>query len=130
MKSTLPMSFRIAACPEISDQGHEWSFYVINDSNVPLDRIVLETFEHEWGIHSDISHPNVEITNVASGAHAFLWREKDNEFRMLLYLCVHSGEGETRYYVKFPTLYSRRNELPLLDELNKSGWAAPAVLLP
>ena len=44
---------RVAACREALDDGKEWSFYLLNDSNAPLDLAVLYEIGYEWGNWGD-----------------------------------------------------------------------------
>jgi hypothetical protein len=42
-------------------------------------------------------------------------------------LRVRSGEEDARFFVKFPTLYHRKKDLPVVDGLDKPGWAGSAT---
>jgi hypothetical protein len=70
----------------------------------------------------DAVHPNVEVTNVAGGAHVLIWRDNDHELRMWLALAVRIDDRETDFLVEFPMLYRSKGDLPLVERLGKPGW--------
>jgi len=73
---------RVAACPEAVGDDNEWSFYLLNDSCMPLDEVVLTTFGHEWGDFGDAGHPDMKLVNVRPGESVLIWRGNDEELRM------------------------------------------------
>lgn len=113
---------RVAACPEMLGDDKEWSVYLINDGSRTLERVLLKTFGHEWGDFGDAIHPNVEVTDVAPGTHALIWRDNDHELRMWLTVAVRIDGDETDFLVEFPMLYKRKGQLPLVEPLGKPGW--------
>lgn len=60
------------ACREALDDGKEWSFYLINDRNVPLDSAVLNQISYEWGDLGNNQPADVQVTGLAAGAHALI----------------------------------------------------------
>jgi hypothetical protein len=119
---------RVVACPETFDDGKSWSFYLINDGDAPLDAAVLETFGHEWGDFGDSVHPDVKVTDLASGKSTLIWRDNDEELRMWLTLKVHVAACEAELLFEFPMLYRRRNGgLPIVQSLGKPGFAVAAA---
>ena len=75
---------RVAACREAIDDGKEWSFYLINDSDAPLDSAVLCAIGYEWGDYGNSEATDVNITGLAPGAAALIWRDDGSgaELRM------------------------------------------------
>jgi hypothetical protein len=117
---------RVVACPEALDDGKEWSFYVINDGDAPLDSVVLKRFGHEWG-DGDVGHstdPNVTVSDLAPGHYASIWRDNDEELRMWMTLEVHAGTRMAEVLIEFPMLYRRRSGagLPIVEGLGKCGY--------
>ena len=114
---------RIAACREALGDGKSWSYYLINDSNVPLDSAVLDEISYEWGDTGNRERVNVNVTGLAAGAHALIWRDDGSgaELRMDLALRVRMGDREARLLFEFPMLY-KKTDLPLVAGLDKPGW--------
>ena len=123
MKKSEPIRCRVAACREQLDDGKEWSFYLINDSDRPLDSVVLNELHYEWGDWGNSEPADVHVAGLAAGAHALIWRDDGSgaELRMNLLLLVRMGDREVRLAFEFPKLY-RKTDLPLVDGLGKSGW--------
>jgi hypothetical protein len=119
---------RVIACPERLDDGNEWSFYLINDSNVPLDSAVLYSVSYEWGDWGRSDKASVRVTALAPGAHALIWRDDGSgaELRMELSLRVHACGRDTTLRFEFPKLY-RLQHLSVMDGLGKTGWPVSAV---
>jgi hypothetical protein len=113
---------RVAACLEPLGDGKEWSIYLLNDSAVTFDRVVLQTFGHEWGDAGPAVHPNVEFGDVRPGTAVLLWRDNDDEVRMWLTLAIRVGDRAMRLLTEFPMLYRRKQSLPLVEGLGKCGW--------
>jgi hypothetical protein len=118
-----PICCRVAACRESLDDGKEWSFYLINDSDLTIDLAVLNNVGYEWGDWGNNEITNVRITNLLPGAHAIIWRDDGNgvELRMELTLLLQVRGREMRLQFEFPKLY-RRSNLPIIDILGKPGW--------
>ena len=121
------MRCRIAACREALDDGNEWSFYLINDSAFVLDLAVLHEVQYEWGDIGNSETTDVRVANLATEAHALIWRDDGSgaELRMdfLLCVCAHGRERELRF--EFPKLYLKRNLDPVAG-LGKPGYTAAA----
>ena len=121
---------RVAACLEPGADGKEWSFYVLNDSQVPLDRVVLKTFGHEWGDDGPAIQLDVEVNHIAPGGNALIWRDNDDEMRMWLTLLIEAGGRKAQHMFEFPMLYKRKGQLPMVAELGKPGWVVSATGTP
>jgi hypothetical protein len=72
MENSDPIRCRVAACRETLDDGKEWSFYLINDSNAPLDLAVLYDISYEWGNWVNSQVADVRVTGLTPGAHALI----------------------------------------------------------
>ena len=118
---------RIAACREALDDGNEWSFYLINDSAFALDLAVLYEVQYEWGDIGNSEATDVRVTNLATEAHALIWRDDGSgaELRMdfLLRVCAQGREVALRF--EFPKLYLKRN-LDQIAALGKPGYEVVA----
>ena len=127
MKNSEPIRCRMAACHEALDDGKEWSFYLINDSNAPIDLAELYTIGYEWGDWGNSEATDVRVTNLAPGANALIWRDDGSgaELRMELSLRVQVRGCEVRMQFEFPKLYLQSN-LHLVDGLGKPGWQVAA----
>ncbi len=123
MKKSEAIRCRVAACREALGDGKEWSFYLINDSDALLDSAVLNQISYEWGDSGNSEAADVQVTGLAVGAHALIWRDDGSgaELRMELSLLVRMGDREVRLLFEFPKLY-RKTDLPLVDGLGKPGW--------
>ena len=123
MQGSKPIRCRLVACREMLNDGKEWSFYLINDSDAPLDSAVLNQISYEWGDFGNSEPAAVRVTGLAAGAHALIWRDDGSgaELRMDLSLLVCMGEREVRLAFEFPKLYIQRN-LRLVNGLDKLGW--------
>ena len=120
---------RIAACRESLDDGNEWSFYLINDSDAPLDSATLDRIDYEWGGMGNSEAANKRVTGLEPGAHALLWRDDGDgaELRMELSLRVQTRDREVRMQFEFPKLY-RLRDLPVIDGLGKPGYQVAAAV--
>lgn len=116
---------RLAACRESLGDGREWSFYLLNDGDAPLD-VVVKSFGHEWGDYGGVVHPGVVVTGVPAGGHARIWRGDDDEFRMWLALVVRTGDREVDLLFEFPLLH-RRRALPVVAGPDLPGLVISAV---
>jgi hypothetical protein len=123
MSQIKPIRCRIAACREALDDGKEWSFYLINDSDAPLDSAVLNQVGYEWGDWGSSEAADIHIAGLAAGGHALIWRDDGSgaELRMDLSLLVRVGDREVRLLFEFPKLYLKSN-LPVIVGLGKPGW--------
>jgi hypothetical protein len=123
MTTSAPIRCRVAACREILSDDNLWSFYLINDSDAPLESVVLNQVGYEWGDLGNSASANVRITGLAAGAHALIWRDDSSaaEVRMDLSLTVRMGNREARLLFEFPKLYLQK-KLPLVEGLGKPGW--------
>jgi hypothetical protein len=123
VQSSDPIRCRVAACREALDDAKEWSFYLINDCDTPLDSAVLDQISYEWGDSGNSEAANVHVTGLAAGAHALIWRDDGSgaEVRMDMSLLVRRRDREVRLLFEFPKLY-RKTSLPLVDGLGKPGW--------
>jgi len=130
MDAVVPLRCRVAACPESRDDGKEWSFYLVNDTSLPFDRVVLKTFGHEWGEMGSATHPNVQVRDLAPGASTLIWRDNDEEMRMWLTVLVKAGNREAELMIEFPLLYRRKDSLRLVADIGKCGWEAVAEANP
>ena len=127
MTKTEPIRCRVAACREALHDGKEWSFYLINAGNAPLDSAVLDQVSYEWGDSGSGEATDVRVTALAPGAYALIWRDDGSgaELRIDLSLFVRVGDREVRLLFEFPKLY-RKKDLPLIDCLGKPGWQEAA----
>jgi hypothetical protein len=118
---------RMAACREVLDDGKEWSFYLLNDSQASLDLAVLYEIGYEWGDMGSSEASDVSITHLAPGAHALVWRDDGSgaELRMELSLRVQVRGREVRLRFEFPKLYIQRNP-QVVDGLGRLGWQVAA----
>ena len=122
-----PIRCRIAACRESLGDGREWSFYLINDSDAPLDSATLYEIDYEWGDMGNSHAANARVKGIAPGAYALLWRDDGSgaELRMELSLRVQARDREVRMRFEFPKLY-RKSDLPVVDGLGKPGYQVAA----
>ena len=127
MSGNAPIRCRIVACREELGDGKEWSFYLLNDCRAPLDTAVLHEIGYEWGDMGNNEAADVQVVDLAPGAHALVWRDDGSgaELRMELALRVQVRGRETRLRFEFPKLYLQR-DLPVVDELGKRGWQVAA----
>lgn len=127
MQITEPVRCRVAACREALDDGNQWSFYLINDSAAALDSAVLFEINYEWGDLGSSETADVSVADLAPGASALIWRDDGSgvELRMDLWLRVRIRGREVRLQFEFPKLYRKEN-LPIVDGLGKSGWQESA----
>jgi len=114
---------RMVACREKLDDGKQWSFYLINDNDVPIDAAVLFEVAYEWGHLGNSELTDVRITDLPPGGHALIWRDDGSgaELRMELSMHVQLGGSTVRLQFEFPKLYRLKN-LKLVDGLDKPGW--------
>jgi hypothetical protein len=125
MKEDKRIRCRMAACREAPVDGKEWHFYLINDSDAPLDSAVLYHVSTEWGDFGHSQATDICITDLAPGAHALMWRD-DGEFRITLSLRVCTGSREARLEFEFPKLYIQRKLQPVKGLPGKLGWEEAA----
>src|SRR5258706_13818893 len=116
---------RVAACHV--GRG-AWEFFLINDSDAPLDRAVLKRVMYEWGDIGNSKVVDVQVPGLAPGAHALIWRDDDDcaEMRVELSVQVCRGIREGRLTFEFPLLYKMKRQLSLVAGLDKAGWQVSA----
>ena len=118
---------RVVACPV--ERG-AWEFFLINDSDAPLDWAVLTRVAYEWGDFGNSEDVQVRVPGLAPGAHARIWRDDGDgaELRMELsvQVCISGREGVLVF--EFPKLYRLTDRLPLIADLGKAGWQVAAEL--
>ena len=119
MESNEQILCRVAACHERMNDGNDWSFYLINDSEVAFD-VLLEDVSYEWGDMPSSEKPEVCFSNISPNANALIWRD-DGELRMDLLLLVRLRDRQERLKFEFPKPY-RKSNLPLVKGLGRSGW--------
>ena len=118
-----PIRCRVAACREALNDGKSWSFYLINDSFAALDSAVLFAVGYELGDWGNRETADVNVTDLAPGASALIWRDDGSgvEVRMDLSLRVQMQGREVLLQFEFPKLYQKAN-LPMVKGLGKAGW--------
>jgi hypothetical protein len=127
MVMTDPIRCRVAACRESLDDGKQWSFYLINDSDAAFDSAELRTVSYEWGDMGTTMAVDVPIPGLAPGASVLIWRGDDDgaELRMDLSVRVRMAGREVQLLFEFPKLY-RKTNLPLVGGVGKPGWQEAA----
>jgi hypothetical protein len=118
---------RVAACREALGDGKEWSFYLINDGDAPLDLALLEEIGYEWGDRRNCEATDVRVVGLAPKTHKLIWRDDGDgvEGRMDLSIQVRSRDRPARLSFEFPILY-KQWDLPRVKGLGKRGWEAKA----
>ncbi len=126
MGKSEPIRCRMVACDEALGDGKMWSFYLINDSAIPLDFAVLYQVEYEWGDWGDSDYPDARVTDLVPGGRALLWRGDDSAGEFRSELSVHVGEARRELLLefRFPKLFIQ--ELKLVNDLGKPGWEVAA----
>lgn len=127
MNNQLTIRCRLVACREALDDGGEWSFYLINDSDRLLDLALLYEVQYEWGDTGSSEAAGVRVANLAPGAHALIWRDDGSgaELRMDFLVRVETAGHQAELRFEFPRLY-RKHDLPLVANLGKPGYAVTA----
>lgn len=120
MDNAATIRCRVAACREtLPPAGDAWSFYLINDRDVPLDAVLFEV-STEWGDMGSCTRTDVHVSSLQPGMNALLWRD-DGEMRIELALRASCGARTVTLRFEFPKLYIQRN-LQLI-----AGLAAPGL---
>ncbi len=126
---TLPDNIlcRVVACPERLGDGQSWSFYLLNDTQVPFEEVVLHQVGYEWGGAGNYHATDVRMTNLAPTHHALLWRDDGEgaELRIQLSLSVKLGARQARLKFDFPKLY-RIKSFPFVEGFGRKGWPIAA----
>ena len=122
MQNTDLIRCRVAACREALGK---WNFYLLNDSNDPLDLAVLYEIGYEWGDFGNSDPVDVRVTDLSPGEHALVWSDDGSgaELRMELVFRVrlHGREAEMRF--EFSKLYRLADEhLKPVKGLGKHGF--------
>ena len=123
MKDVDSIASRVAACPEPSNDGKLWSFYLINDGDASFDWAVLDEVVYTWGDMGSAEEPGARISGIAPGEHACIWRDDGDAAEVNIDLRVRVGVSGrvTSLYFEFPKLYKLR-DLPDVQGLHKRGW--------
>ncbi len=118
---------RVVACPERLGDGQSWSFYLLNDTQAPLEEVVLYQVGYEWGGAGNYHAKDVRITNLAPTHHALLWRDDGYgaELRIQLSLRVKLDTREAQLEFDFPKLYHIKS-FPFVEGFGRKGWALAA----
>lgn len=115
---------RLAACREDLGDGKEWSLFVLNDTDAPID-VALQRVAYEWGDRGHSAAPGLRVVVAARSAER-LWREgwEGAEMNMELGLEVESSGTRTRLAFELGKLYRRRNPVPIAG-IDLPGWLVP-----
>jgi len=116
---------RLAVCHEELNDGKEWSIFVLNDMQSPMD-VTLERVSYEWGDQGHSAVPTIHL-QVAARGNALLWREDSDgsELNVELSLQIESLGQRANLNFELGKLYRKRNPV-LIEELSRAGW----LLLP
>ena len=115
----------VAAVPIIPpDRGRYWAFYIVNDSNQPIEAIVVESVEYEWGDIGNSERIDTRFGPIAPNSFVEVYRETDTEVRTALTLRVNGAEGPQRTIAKVGRLYARPSGLEPLPILGRDGKLA------
>jgi hypothetical protein len=112
---------RLVACPE----GGSWGFYLVNDSSVVFDSVLLHSVGYEWGDMGNSEQVNVLVHRLGPGEHARLWTDDGSgaEVRMDLAIRLRIDGSDHELRFELPKLYKQR-DLPVVPPLGKPGYVA------
>jgi hypothetical protein len=92
----------VAAVPT---DDHRWAFHVINNDDVPIDSVVVESVHYTWGDNGNSEAVGTRSGPIAPGASVEIYREIDTEMRTGLVLVVTSAGQTDRVYAEVGRLY-------------------------
>ena len=129
MSDDLRLPCRIAACRDREDSA-SWSFFLINDSDVPFDAVELLEVVYNWGDYGNAESPNRRVAGPGPGAHVQVWDDDGSgaELQMDLVFRVFAAGRDARKRFELPRLY-RLRDLPLVDGLGRAGWSERGVVV-
>jgi hypothetical protein len=115
----------VAALPLEPPEGDRcWAFLFVNDSEVAVESLVVESVDYEWG---DIGHRTplgTRFGRIAAGAAIELLKETDTEVRTSVTLRISGPEGQQRCVAEFGRLYRGRGPFVPIPVLNRLGKRA------
>lgn len=120
----------VAAMPlEPPVDGKCFAFYVINDTKVRIDRVVVEAVSYEWGDFGNSETLDLDCGPVAPGAALEVYRETDTEVRTAITLRVRDASGERRVLAEVGRLYYPPSGVETIPVLNRAGKRATLEVL-
>jgi hypothetical protein len=101
--------------------GNDWAFYFINNTDIPLESLVLEHVDYEWGDMGNSQDVNRQVGPVKARGVLLAWRDDSDaaELRTDLTFQARSARGQHGMTFEFPKLYrNTENSLtaPLLGK--------------
>jgi hypothetical protein len=120
----MPVLF--AATPIIPSDGDRcWAFHIVNDGSEPIESVVIESVDYEWG-----DYGNSETVSrgpmgpLAPHTSIEVLRETDTEVRTSVTFRVRDAAGERRYVAELgklyrPVLSAALVEIPYLGRAGK-----------
>jgi hypothetical protein len=108
----------VAATPE--EGSLCWAFHFINDSDAPVQAVLLESVDYEWGDMGNSEAKGVRFGPIPPGGAVELMRETDTEVRTSVTLEV---DGK-RCVAEFGKLYRPGGPYPVIPVLNRPARRA------
>ena len=120
------MAILVAATPLVPPvAGRCWAFHFVNDSDEPIESLLLQQVDYEWGDMGGGSSPQARFGPVAPRTAVEIWRDDNNaaELSTSLQLLVRGASGERTITAEFGKLY-RVKQLTPIAVLGRDGVLA------
>jgi hypothetical protein len=112
---------RMVACPEADGL---WSFHLLNDSEAPVDAVVVKSVDYEWGDSGSSESPGTRTGSIPAGASAEVWRGDDGEMRLEVIVTVTQAGRSQDVTFSFGKIYTRRDALEVVPGFERPGILA------
>jgi hypothetical protein len=115
----------VAVTPIDPPEGDKcWAFHVVNDSTEPIESILVERVDYEWGDFGNAAVVGTRWGPIDPFTSVEILRETDTEVRTSVRLLVRGPAGERRIIAEVGRLYRRPGPLVPIPILNLPGRLA------
>ena len=118
-----PEAMIVAATPIDPPDGEWcWRFHFVNNSEEPVESVVVDRVDYEWGDMGNGEAVGAWFGPVPPRSSVEIYKEIDTEVRTSLTLTVRGPAGSQRIVAEFGKLYSTPGNvvpIPIVDRLGK-----------
>lgn len=115
----------VAATPIDPPEGDLcWRFHFVNDSDEPIESVVVESVDYEWGDSGNGRRVGTRFGPIPARTSLEIFKETDTEVRTSLTLRVRGPGGEQSVVAEFGRLYRLSGVLAPIPILDRPGKRA------
>jgi len=111
-------SYLVAVCYEPQMPIKKWAFYFINNTDAPIEALILKRVEYEWGDMGSVTAVNESLGALPERSFHLAWRDDEDEMRIEMIFQARTSRGEEQLNFELPMLYKRIEDkaVPILGK--------------